>query len=294
MASPTPPTLSSFRALPGGQSQAIAASDGHLVTLNANSAAWWEGDVVVTARLPGVPVDGARWTADGAGLLVGPGRLDIATRAWSPDPSFATLVRPGPDAPTLRAVAWAADGTHAAVLLDPAPPSPGARRPASVVEIRRMPGVRARIEAPTARAVAFVADRLAVGAEGVRLYDLDGALVGEAAVGKVARLRTDGRTLAALGVDGRVALLDGASGALLARWDQVFVDVAVQGSRVVGVDLAGVATVACWEAGRVEAVTSIATGTAAPVVAIDGSSVIVAGRDGVRVGALTGECAALG
>lgn len=280
------PNIGTWSTLEGGQSQALAANRGRLVALNGNSAVWWQDGETITVALPGIPVDGSRW--DGEALQVGPGRLDLGTRRWTPSGPFADHEaflppRPGSLGTSVLAMAWGAD--RAALSFER---SAGAGRDPGVVEVRDQGGATTlRLAVPNARALAFVGDRLVVGADTTRIYAPDGTLVAEIP-GMVARLRSDGRTLAVVRMDGAVALVDPASGATLGTLAGRFLDAAVREDLVVALDRANALHVACRSA--LDEVRVFEVGGSAEVVAIDAATIVVAGAGGVRVGQITGGC----
>lgn len=291
MSTPPPqPILGSFSPLQGGYNQAIAPGP-RLVTLLMGGAAWWDGDAAVTATLPPhVPVDGTRWTADGTSLRVGLGTLDLAARAWRPEPALEAFGRPGPagDSP-VRQVAWFADAAHVAILLDQG----GAQEVviASAADGR----VRGRRAVENASALIASEDRVLVAARELLLLDLDGNVVATPtpAPDSVVRLNHGDGMFAAVGIAGAVALIRPADGMVLATWDQrVYAAVPIDRGVVV-VDAEGTVRVGCFDGPGLREVAQAASGAAGHIVIQRvGDRIVVAGgtTDPVRVASFANPC----
>jgi hypothetical protein len=292
MSSPTPKILSAFTPLHGGFSQAIAPGR-QLVTLGG-AATWWESDVPVTVALPNTPSDGARWTPDGKSLRVGLGTLDLAARAWRPEPALATWTRQGPDGVLpVKAVAWFADTRHVAMLT--ASRGRDGKRSTAIVVVSVADGrVRGQRELDGATALIASEDRLLVAATKVVVLDLDAKVVAEPAPipDSVIRVREGAGVFAAVGAAGAVALVRPADGAILATWDVHAFDAVPVPHGVVAIDLEGNVLVGCLEGSAIRKVTEVASGAPSAVIQLVGDRIVVAGAgaDPVRVATFASPC----
>lgn len=288
---PQPPplqqqALSPFEALEGGYSQAIAPGE-PLVTLGAAGATWWDGKAPVTASLPNVPVDGARWAPGGRTLHVGLGVLDLDQRAWTALPDLQRWGAAGPrgEAPA-REVAWLPDLTHVALLVEQRDPT--GKRTTEVVIVAATGRERGRATVEGATKLAASADRVLVGGRRVVLLDLDGRVVAEPAAlpRSVQRVREAGGLFTAVGAAGAVALLRG-DGTVVATWEIGAFDAVPAGKGVVAVDREGTVHVGCVEGSTIREATTLASGIAGPVVQLVGSRIVVAGAGAMPVRAAT-------
>lgn len=295
---PTPTVLTAFTPLRGGFSQAIAPG-GQLVTLLMGGATWWDGDAPVMARLPPhVPVHGTRWSSDGKTLRVGLGTLDLAARAWSPEPALETWGRPGPGGHVpVRQVAWFADAAHVALLVEQRAPD-GARSQEIVVVAAADGRVRGRRAVEGVTAMIASDDRVLVAAGKAILLDLDAGLVAEPSPvpDSVVRLSHGGGMFAAVGAAGAVALIRPSSGVVLATWDVHASDAVPVERGVVAVDLAGTVRVGCLDGGDIRKVAEVASGASAPIIQRVGDRIVVAGAeaDPIRVATFANPCQAAG
>lgn len=293
MSSPTPPKiLAAFTPLQGGFSQAIAPGN-TLVTLGG-AATWWERDVPVTVALPNVPSDGARWVSDGKLLRVGLGTLDLAARAWRPEPALASWNRQGPDGVLpVKAVAWFADAAHVAMLI--ASRARDGRRTTEIVVASVSDGrARGRREIEGASALVASGDRLLVAARKVVVLDLDAKVVGEPSPipDSVTRVREGGGMFAAVGAAGDVALVRPVDGAVLATWGANALDAVPVPRGAVAIDLEGNVLVGCLEGTTIRKVADAASGARGAVIQLVGDRIVVAGAGAnpVRAAAFANPC----
>src|SRR5690606_3378586 len=101
--------------LVGGDSEELIASGTSVATLGRRRATWWAAGPPRSAPLPDLPVRGARFSSAGDAILVGPGRVDLATQAFQGE--LAWLAPEGPPSPAggrleLRAASWSPDGAR--------------------------------------------------------------------------------------------------------------------------------------------------------------------------------------
>jgi len=297
MSSPTSPpnTISAFTSLRGGFSQAIAPG-GQLVTLSAGAGAtWWERDAPVTAVLPpSTPVDGARWTPDGKSLRVGLGTLDLAARVWREEPALASWNRAGPGGVLpVREVAWFADATHVALLLESRAGTGG--RATEIVVVSAADGrERGRRELEGASALIASEDRVLVAAKKVVVLDRDANVVAEPSPMplSVIRVREGGGMFAAVGAAGAVALVRPSDGAVLATWDTHAIDAVPLPHGVVAVDFDGNIRIGCLENGTIRTAGETASQARGAIIQLVGDRIVVAGAgaDPVRVATLASPC----
>src|SRR5437773_10092566 len=107
-------------ALSGGDGEAVAASGSRIATLGSHQATWWVNETPHTVELPGIPVRGARWAANGNAILAGTGVIDVVRETWFPHPAFDGIVervRPGSGSMIIHSTSWSEDGRQAAALL---------------------------------------------------------------------------------------------------------------------------------------------------------------------------------
>ncbi|MBA3394498.1 MAG: hypothetical protein H0T89_17770 [Deltaproteobacteria bacterium] len=295
MSSAAPKTLSAFTSLSGGFSQAIAPG-GQLVTLNSGAGAtWWEGDRPVTAELPpNIPVDGARWTADGKSLRVGLGTIDFKSRAWRADPALASWGAAGPQGQAaVREAAWFSNTLHVALLLETR--TPQGKRTTEVVVISAADGKeRGRRELEGATALIASDDRVLVAAKEPVVLDLDANVVATPSSMplSVTRVREGAGMFAALGAAGDVALIRPADGVVVATWDVNAVDVVPVPKGAVAVDFEGNVRVGCLQGNALRNVGEGASGVSGAVIQLVDSRIVVAGAgaDPVRVSTFTNPC----
>ncbi len=290
--------LGAFTPLRGGFSQAIAPGP-QLVTLLMGGATWWEGEVPVVAKLPAhVPVGGTRWTRDGKALRIGLGTLDLAARAWLPDPNLETWGRPGPGGYVpVRQVAWFADAAHVALLVEKRAPD-GTRSQEIVVVAAADGKVRGRRAVEGVTAMVASEDRLLLAGGKAVLLDLDAGVVAEPTPvpDSVVRLGHGGGMFAAVGAAGAVALLRPSDGAVLATWDVHANDAVPVERGVIAVDLQGTVRVGCLDGAGIRKVVEVASGGSAPIIQRVGDRIVVAGGadDPVRVATFSNPCPASG
>ena len=289
------PPFTVFTPLRGGQSQAIAPGP-PLVTLLASAATWWEHDAPVTAELPpNTPVAGTRWAADGKGLRVGLGTLDLATRQWHAAPTLAALGQSGPGGDTpVKRVAWFTDALHVALVLETRDPS--GRRTSEVVVAALADGsVLGRYPVTAVMAMAAGQDRVLVSASNkVILLDRTAAVVAEPAgmPASVSRINENGGMFAATGATGAVALVRATDGVVVATWDVHAADAVPVPHGVVAVDDAGVVRVGCLQGNALKPVAEAPSGALGAIIQIVGERVVLAGAgaDPVRVATFTNPC----
>jgi len=288
---PRPATLSEFITLQGGETVAIAAG-GPLVTLGA-AATWWENGAPVTVALPtGTSPDGARW-ADGK-LLVGLGTLDPATRRWQSIPGLAAFdqLQPGLS-PSVRQVAWFADGAHVAILLETRnPPNRPAFNRQELVIATRDGKARGRLELEAVTDLVAGSDRVLVSGRKLQVFDLDARAV-STLPGTVVRA-SEGAGMFALSRGGRgsVTLVRPDDGAVIATWNVPVNDAVPVPHGVVAVDFDGTVRVGCVADGTVREVASVATTAKGPIVRLVGDRIVLAGGGPrpVQVATFTSPC----
>jgi len=287
--------LSAFTPLKGGFSQAIAPGGIPMTLGSGAGATWWERDVPVTAELPpGTPVDGTRWTPDGKLLRVGLGALDLAARAWHPDPALEVWSRPGPDGSIpIKAVAWTTDAAHVALLN--ATRTPDGRRTTEVIVVSASEGrERGRQKVEGASALVASGDRVLVAGRKVVLLDLDAKVVAEPAPlpKSVVRIREGAGLFAAIGAGGAVALVRPADGAVLATWDGNAIDAVPIAHGVISVDQDGNVRIGCVDRAGIRTVASAPSGVRGAVIQRVGERLVLAGAGAVpvRVATLASPC----
>jgi hypothetical protein len=294
MSSTPPQALSKFTPLRDGFSEAIAPGD-RIVTLSSGAGAtWWDGDTPVTAELPpGTRVAGARWTPDGKALRVGLGTLDVGARAWHAEPTLASWNQPGPrgDLP-VREAAWFTDTKHVALLIESRAPD-GARSTEIAIVSAADGRLRGRVAVEGASALVATQDRLLVASKKPVVLDLDAKVIAEPALPpSLTRVREGSGTFAAVGAAGAVALVDPASGAVVATWDANAIDAVPVPRGVVVVDLAGNVRVGCTSGNAIKNVFEIASGVPGAVIQLVGDRIVVAGGgpEPVRAARFTNPC----
>lgn len=294
MSSPaTPPkTLSAFTPLRGGYTVAVPPGS-RLVTLGSG-ATWWEGDSPVTVELPNIPVGGSRWTPDGRSLRVGLGAIDLAARVWRAEPALKSWNEPWPDGDRpVQAVAWFANNTHVAMLLESR--DRDGKRTREIVVASAADGLpRGRYAVAQYGTVTLSAseDRLLVAAQKAIVIDLDANVVAEPAPmpDSVIRANYGEGMFAAVGAAGQVALVRAESGAVIATWDMHANDAVPIPRGVVSIDLEGNVRVGCLEGTAVRTVAEVASGAFGAIIQLVGGRIVVAGATGVRVATWNGSC----
>lgn len=296
MPSATPASISSFRPLTGGFSQAIAPGGARIVTLQHGAGAtWWETDRPVTAALPpGTPVDGARWSTDGQALHVGLGRLDLTARSWQLEASLERWNRSGPRGSSpVKGAAWSADASHVALLFETRA-ADGARTTEIVVVKAADGSARARRAIAGATKVVASDQHILVAAPTPVVLDLDGKVVAEPSPlpPSVTRVREGAGMFAALGAAGAVALLRPTDGAVLATWQIKAVDAVPVTGGVVAIDFEGTVRVACLKGGTLQQVAEADSGVKSAVLGNVAGELVVAGAGAapVRVATFTNPC----
>ncbi|MCE9574108.1 MAG: hypothetical protein K8W52_13260 [Deltaproteobacteria bacterium] len=246
---PSPPTaFSAFTTLTGGSVMAFPPGD-RLVALHARSATWWEGDAAVTALLPGLAVDGARWSADGR-LWVGLGALDLAARAWTPAPALQIWNQ------RQKPVSAAAGMTDDRVALVLGPPPqlvdrPTVKRTLELVIAARdgKPRTRLALEPGMPPALAASADRVLIGGADTRLVDLDGnPVAGPAGLPESpSRVAFGAGVFAVTGHAGEVTLIRPSDGGVIATWQPAApaIDAVPIDHGVLAIDRQGTVRVGC-------------------------------------------------
>ena len=295
---PTSSALSAFTSLKGGTAEAIAPGD-RIVALYTRSATWWDHDAPITAELPGIPVEGSRWTSDGK-LHVGLGTLDLASRTWQPEAKLQIWNQPSKMPASL--VAWLANGTHVAMVLGPPPQ----RMDSPTVEKTRelviatvadgKPSGRHKLDLKIAPAMAASNDRVLVASDTATLFDLDAKVIAGAdkLPGFTNRVRFGAGSFAMTGASGEVALVDPAGGAVLATWKPATaaIDAVPVTGGVVAIDMKGTVYIGCVEHGKVRTTGQATAGAGAIMVQLVGDRVVVsgAGSDPVRWATFTNPC----
>jgi hypothetical protein len=295
---PTSSALSAFTSLKGGSAEAIAPGD-RIVALYAKSATWWDHDAPVTAELPGIPVEGSRWTADGK-LHVGLGTLDLTTHTWQPESKLQIWDQPTKMPASL--VAWLANGTHVAIVLGPPPqymdkPTVAKTRELVIATVADgKPSGRHKLDLPGTLNMAAANDRVLVAGNAATLFDLDAKII--AGPDKLPeytnRVRFGAGSFAMTRASGEVALVEPASGAVLASWKPATaaIDAVPVAGGVVAIDMKGTVYVGCVEHGKVRTTGEAAAGAGAIMVQLVGDRIVVsgAGSDPVRWATFTNPC----
>lgn len=246
-------SLGSLAPLEGGDSEELIASNTSVASLGRQRATWWVAGVSHSAALPGVPVRGARFSLAGDAILVGPGRLDLATQAFRGELDW--LAPEGPPSPAggrleLHAASWSPDGARAALLYTWVGPSLGAR-PEPQLRMVSAGKLLAPAPAPGATDVIIVGEHVAVAAPLVSVFDAEGRATGTLpkARGAPVRLRSGLGAVLSIELDGSIRVLDLASAAVVATWPGSFIDASeVPGERaLLGVDARGRVHAACLD-----------------------------------------------
>jgi hypothetical protein len=253
-------SLGSLTPLAGGDSEVLIASGTSVASLGRQRATWWVGDAPRSVALPNIPVNGARFSAAGDAILVGPGRIDLSTQSFQGN--LAWLAPEGPPAPgegqlELRAASWSPDGARAALLYDWAGPSRGAR-PEARVRLIAAGQTKASVATAGATDVLIWGDRVVVSSPEVMVLDMDGRVAGKLPRGRGApvRLRAGLGGVVLLDLDGSLRCLDVAQAAVFATWSGPFVDVAdVPAARaLVAVDAQGRVHAVCLQGAALQAI----------------------------------------
>jgi len=302
MSTPTPPkgtptapapVLSAFSPLTGGFSQVIAPGE-PLLTLGT-AATWWENGTPVTAAVsPDGSPRGARWIPGKQALRVGLGTLDLAARAWQPEPGLARFNQPGPrhEVPVKR-TAWFADATHVAIVIES---RDKLNRASSELVIADATGkVRGRQSLPgLVDSIIASADRVVVDSSNkIHLYDLDAKLIAEPELKASARLVNEGAGMFAIPINGGgVALVRPSDGVVVATWDIDANDAVAIPNGLVVVESDGMVHVGCVHGHDIREVAKLASGVQDPVVQRVGDRIVVAGAGAnpVRVAAFASPC----
>jgi hypothetical protein len=285
---PTGP-LGPFTQLTGGERVEIAPGP-RLVTLQASSATWWDGDAPVSATLPNVTVRGAQWAAE-AKLLVGLGSLDLATKTWTGDAKLARFAQRGPRGENpVREVAWFAD-QHAALLLE----SRDAKgtRTTEVVIVKPDGTERARKSVPQATYVVASADRVLVGGGAATVLDLDAKVVADLATPpRSFGAKERGGNFAIVATNHSVVVVRGSDGSVLGTWATDATDAALIEHGVLAIDIAGNVSVGCLDGTGIREVAKVSSGGPGSAIRQVGDRVVVIGgtADPVRVASFTNPC----
>lgn len=248
-------SLGSLAPLTGGDSEELITSGTSVATLGRQRATWWGAAAAAprSAPLPDLPVRGARFSVAGDAILVGPGRVDLATQTFQGE--LAWLAPAGPPAPAggrleLRAASWSPDGALAALLYTWVGPSVPARSEAQV-RLVKTGTLQAPLPAPGATDVLVSGEHVIVAAPAVAVFDAQGRATGTLPKGGGApvRLRAGLGAVLSVELDGSIRVLDVARAAVVATWSGSFIDVAeVPGERaLLGVDAQGRVHAACLE-----------------------------------------------
>lgn len=253
-------------ALDGGDGEAVAAAGSLIATFGAARATWWAAGPPRTAALPDLRVRGARFSQDGRALLVGTGRVDLASGAFAAHPAVAGLVDRGPPGGGLaiQATSWSGDGRHVAVLQGWSGPRTGAV-PASrvvVLDVAR-PDDPAVIPADGATAVRIAGDRVVIAAEDSRVFDLAGAQIAALPKGHGAPIRLSGGDAGPVFLveaDFSLRVVDPATGAVRATWPGPVLDAVAVPGGLVAIDLEGRLHAGCLGAGGVAEAGTAETG----------------------------------
>ena len=266
--------------------EAIAVAGDRVATFGSHQGTWWVDETPHTVELPGIPVRGARWSEDGAGLLVGTGVVDIAGKTFNAAPALEQLVTPPPPghgSVVVYETSWSVDGSYAAALLKWEGPAPknGPRPPERVV-IFDLKSEAAPIEIPAERAshVRIVGDRAVVATPAISVWSFAGDLLAELPATPGAPLSIsggdDGGPLIIIDQDWSIRIVDTASGTVRAQWPGKFLDAVHLADGVIAIDYHGTLHAGCIEGPEVREVGTFDTGIrAAQLAAIDGKGLAI-------------------
>ena len=285
-------------AFDGGDGEAITASGSLIATLGATRATWWAGAIPHTLELPNIPVRGARWSADGAAILVGTGMIDVIHEVWLPHPAFISLIQRGPPGEgnvVIQAASWSADRRYAAAMLGWAGPRPkgGATPRVQVVVLDLVTGaVFATLPADGASGVRIVGERVIIAAPVVRAWTFAGIEVAALSGGRGAPLALsggdDGEPVILIDADFSIRVVDPTNWAVRATWAGSFLDAVPVPGGLIAVDLAGLLHAGCLEAGEVREVGAAETRVRAAHLAVTGDArIVIMGAGAVPVHALS-------
>jgi len=272
-------------ALQGGDGEAVAASDSRIATLGSHQATWWVNETPHTVALPGIPVRGARWSADGNAILAGTGVVDVVRETWSAHPALAGIAKPGvpgQGAMVIHSTSWSADQRYAAALLNWSGPQPESDEVISEhVVLLDLSGVAAPIVIPIegATGVRIIDDRVVVGARIIQVWNFAGHKVADLPATSGAPLAISegdhGGPLLALDEDWSLRVIDTATWTLRARWGGRFLDAVTVPGGLIAVDHEGILHAGCVEADEVREVGTFATGILAAQMAATGDGRLV-------------------
>jgi hypothetical protein len=221
---------------------------------------------------------------DGKRLRVGLGTLDLAARAWSPEPALQVWnQRRKP----VSAVAWVADDTHVALELGP-PPQPVDRptvKPTlELVVVSAEDGeLRGRLALDPSMTAKLAAseDRVIVAGANTLIVDLDAKVVaGPSGLPDFpSRVAFGAGMFAVTGRAGEVTLVRPADGVVLATWqsDTAVIDAVPIPHGVVSVDIKGTVRVGCLEHAKVRTIAEVSSGSFGLTVQVVGDRIVVDG-----------------
>jgi hypothetical protein len=275
--------ISAFTPLQGGSVMAIAPGP-RILALNARLATFWDHDSPVEVALPALPVDGSRWMPDRDRLRVGLGTLDLAARAWSPEPVLQIWNQRRKPA---SAVAWFADDTHVGIEIGPPlqlVDRPTVTRTLELVVVTAADGKlrgRLALEPGVIAKLATSEDRVIVAGAKTRVVDLDAKVVaGPAGLpDSPSRVAFGAGMFAVTGHAGEVTLVRPTDGAVLATWqtDTQTIDAVPIPHGVVSADMKGTVRVGCLEHGKIRTVVEVSSGSFGLFVQVVGDRIIVVG-----------------
>lgn len=266
--------------LEGADGEAIAAAGSRIATFGSHQATWWIDETPHTVDLPGIPVRGARWSKDGATLLVGTGVIDIAAKMFTPAPALIESVTPPAPADgsvAIHSTSWSEDGQHVAALLKWSGPVPqnGLVPPEKVVVVD-VTSDSAPVEIPAegASQIRIVGDRVVIGAPAIRVVNFAGELIAELLATPGAPLTIsggdDGAPLIAIDQDWSIRVVDTASWKIKAKWPGKFLDAVAAPNGLIAIDYQGTLHAGCIEDSVVHEVGTSDTGILAAQLAVTG------------------------